>query len=125
MVEVVASRSLMLADMAGSRLPIVVAHGEGRAVFADADGAMQASAAGQVGLRYIDADNQPAEHYPANPNGSPLGVTGFCNADGRVTIMMPHPERVVRSVQHSWCPADWGDQAPWLRLFRNARRALG
>jgi phosphoribosylformylglycinamidine synthase len=125
MVEVVASRSLMLADMAGSRLPIVVAHGEGRAVFANADAAMQASAAGQVGLRYIDADNQPAEHYPANPNGSPQGVTGFCNADGRVTIMMPHPERVLRSVQHSWCPADWGDQAPWLRLFRNARRALG
>ncbi len=125
MVEVVASRSVMFDGMAGSRMPIVVAHGEGQAVFDSTDGAAKALAAEQVGLRYIDATNQPAEHYPANPNGSPQGITGLCNTDGRVTIMMPHPERVFRSVQHSWHPADWGEQAPWLRLFRNARRALG
>ncbi|MEX0451699.1 phosphoribosylformylglycinamidine synthase [Spiribacter sp. 218] len=125
MVEVLPSQSLMLGDMAGSRLPIVVAHGEGRAVFSTDAGAREAIDAGQVGLRYIDAADRPAEAYPANPNGSPLGVTGLCNADGRVTIMMPHPERVFRTVQHSWHPEEWGEDGPWLRLFRNARRALG
>lgn len=125
MVEVMPSRSLMLADMAGSKLPIVVAHGEGRAVFAADNGPRKAMAAELVGLRYIDAADNPAALYPANPNGSELGVTGFCSDDGRVTIMMPHPERVFRSVQHSWAPAEWGEDGPWMRLFRNARIALG
>jgi len=124
-VEVVKSHSLMLGDMAGSSLPIVVAHGEGRAVFDHPDGPAAAEAAGLVGLRYVDARGAPAERYPANPNGSPAGVTGLCNADGRVTIMMPHPERVFRAIQHSWCPAAWGEDGAWMRLFRNARRALG
>ena len=124
-VEVLPSRSLMLGDMAGSSLPIVVAHGEGRAVFAEPDGARQAAAAGLVGMRYVSGPGQPATRYPANPNGSPDGITGLCNDDGRVTVMMPHPERVFRSVQHSWCPADWGEDGAWMRLFRNARRALG
>lgn len=125
MVEVLPSRSVLFGDMAGSRLPVVVAHGEGRAVFADAAARLHAQANHQVGLRYIDGQNQAAADYPENPNGSIDGITGLCNADGRVTIMMPHPERVFRAVQHSWCPAPWGEQAPWLRLFRNARRALG
>ncbi|MBS3785319.1 MAG: phosphoribosylformylglycinamidine synthase [Gammaproteobacteria bacterium] len=125
MVEVLPSRSVLFGDMAGSRLPVVVAHGEGRAVFADAQVRAQAQADSLIGLRYIDGQNQPATRYPQNPNGSIDGITGLCNTDGRVTIMMPHPERVFRAVQHSWCPAPWGEDAPWLRLFRNARRALG
>ncbi len=124
MVEVLASRSIMLGDMAGSRLPIVIAHGEGRAQFARADGVEALQAAGQLGVRYINGQNEPATHYPSNPNGSPQGVTGLCNADGRVTLMMPHPERVFRSIQHSWFPATDQDAAPWLRLFENARRAF-
>lgn len=124
-VEVLPSRSLMLGDMAGSSLPIVVAHGEGRAVFPTATGAAQAQAASLVGMRYIDAADAAADRYPANPNGSPDGITGLCNADGRITIMMPHPERVFRGIQHSWCPAEWGEEGAWMRLFRNARRALG
>lgn len=125
MVEVLPSRSVLFGDMAGSRLPVVVAHGEGRAVFADANAQAQVQANNLVGLRYIDSQNQAATRYPQNPNGSIAGITGLCNTDGRVTIMMPHPERVFRAVQHSWCPAPWGEDAPWLRLFRNARRALG
>ncbi|PWG61036.1 phosphoribosylformylglycinamidine synthase [Sediminicurvatus halobius] len=125
MVEVVDSTSLLLEGMTGSRLPIVVAHGEGQAVFAADTGPRKAMAAGAVGLRYVDGRGRPAAHYPANPNGSPLGVTGFSSRDGRVTIMMPHPERVFRTVQHSWHPNEWGEDGPWMRLFRNARRALG
>ncbi len=125
MVEVLPSRSLMLADMAGSRLPIVVAHGEGRAVFGADAGPRKAMAAELVGLRYINGANEPADQYPGNPNGSPLGITGLCSEDGRVTIMMPHPERVFRTIQHSWYPSEWGEDGPWMRLFRNARRAIG
>jgi len=125
MVEVMPSRSIMLGDMAGSRLPIVVAHGEGQAVFGEEDGPHKAMGAELVGLRYVAGNDQAAEQYPANPNGSPLGVTGLCNLDGRVTIMMPHPERVFRSIQHAWHPSTWGEDGPWMRLFRNARRALG
>ena len=76
---------------------------------------------GGVGLRFIENTGDVAERYPANPNGSPSGITSVCNEDGRVTIMMPHPERVIRTRQLSWAPKDWGDDAPWLRLFRNAR----
>ena len=117
------SASILLDGMAGSHMPIAVAHGEGRAEFHDA--AQQEAAAQHVALRYISNELETAERYPANPNGSPAGITGLCNADGRVTIMMPHPERVFRTVQNSWAPADWGEEGAWLRLFRNARRWVG
>ena len=78
-----------------------------------------------VSLRYVDSTGAATEHYPENPNGSPGGITGLCNADGRVTIMMPHPERTLRTVNFSWAPADWGDISPWRRMFRNARRWVG
>ncbi|NBC49336.1 MAG: phosphoribosylformylglycinamidine synthase [Gammaproteobacteria bacterium] len=123
MVEVRESPSLLLDGMVGSRLPIVVSHGEGRAEFRDAD--HQGAASPFAPLRYIETSGEPALRYPANPNGSPDGITGLCNADGRITIMMPHPERIFRSVQHSWHPDDWGEDSPWMRLFRNARAWVG
>ena len=109
--------------MAGSHIPIAVAHGEGRAEFGSE--AQLAAVAPQIALRYIENSGERATRYPANPNGSPQGVTGLSSADGRVTIMMPHPERVVRAVQNSWHPDEWVEDAPWRRLFRNARRWLG
>jgi phosphoribosylformylglycinamidine synthase len=109
--------------MEGSRLPIAVAHGEGRAEFpSEAD---LESVRSRVALRFVEPDGAPATRYPANPNGSPEGITGLTTTDGRVTIMMPHPERVFRTVQHSWHPDDWGPDGPWLRLFRNARTWVG
>jgi phosphoribosylformylglycinamidine synthase len=125
MVEVLESPSIMLQGMAGSRLPIAVAHGEGRAEFKTPEAAAQALDAGAVALRYIDNHDRVATTYPANPNGSPLGITGLTTGDGRVTIMMPHPERLFRAVQHSWRPDAWGEAGPWMRLFRNARHWLG
>ncbi len=125
LVEVLDSPSLFLQGMAGSRLPIAVAHGEGRASFARSGGEQSARDAGLLALRYVDNHGRATESYPANPNGSPEGITGLCNADGRFTIMMPHPERVFRTVQFSWAPEDWGEDGPWLRLFRNARVAVG
>jgi len=122
LVEVGESSSLFLQDMQGSRLPIVTSHGEGRAVFADQ--AQQNAARPHVALRYVDNYGVAAERYPSNPNGSEGGVCGFSNSDGRVTIMMPHPERVARTVQHSWHPAEWGEDGPWLRMFRTVRRTL-
>ena len=123
MVEVQDTPSIMLQGMAGSRMPIAVAHGEGRAEFRDA--AHLAAAQTQVSLRYVENDGSVASLYPANPNGSPKGISGLSSADGRVTIMMPHPERVIRTVQNSWHPDDWQDYAPWMRLFRNARKWVG
>ncbi|WP_462322942.1 phosphoribosylformylglycinamidine synthase, partial [Halochromatium sp.] len=123
MVEVTPSPSILLQGMQGARLPIVVSHGEGRAEFSDA--AQQQAAGPLTALRYIEADGTPAIRYPANPNGSPDGMTGLCNTDGRVTIMMPHPERIFRTVQQSWHPDDWGEDSPWMRLFRNARVWVG
>jgi len=118
MVEVQDSPSLFLRGMAGSRMPIVVAHGEGRVVFTEPGHAGQA----HVALRYIDNHGLPTEAYPANPNGSPGGITGLCNDDGRFTIMMPHPERVFLNKQYSWLPGDWqGEDGPWMQMFRNAR----
>jgi phosphoribosylformylglycinamidine synthase len=122
MVDVPESPSLLLRGMVGSRMPIVVAHGEGRAEFRDA--AHLASAQGLVSLRFVESTGEPATRYPANPNGSPHGIAGLTNRDGRVTIMMPHPERVFRSVQFSWRPDAWLEDGPWLRLFRNARAWL-
>jgi len=123
-VEVLESPSLFLQGMAGSKLPIAVAHGEGRAVF-DSAAAEVMLAEGLVGLRYVDNRGNATEHYPENPNGSPLGITGVTTADGRFTIMMPHPERLFRAVQHSWKPDDMGEDGAWLRMFRNARVWLG
>jgi phosphoribosylformylglycinamidine synthase len=113
------SPSVLLNGMAGSRLPIVVAHGEGRAEFHDQ--AQLSSASPLTALRYVENSGEVASCYPANPNGSPEGIAGLTTEDGRVTIMMPHPERVTRSVQYSWHPDDWEEDGPWLRLFRNAR----
>ena len=110
--------------MAGSRLPIVVAHGEGRAAFASQE-ALERCDAALTALRFVDNRGAPAERYPANPNGSPRGIAALSNADGRVTIMMPHPERVFRTTQLSWHPADWGECSPWQRLFDNARTWIG
>ncbi len=125
MVEVLKSPSIFLQGMEGSRLPIAIAHGEGQAEFASANGAQQALAAGVVGLRFVDNYGNATESYPANPNGSPLGITGLSNQDGRFSVMMPHPERVFRAVQHSSRPDGWGEEGPWLRMFRNARVWLG
>ena len=121
LVEIVESPSILLKGMAGSTMPIAVAHGEGRAEFAstnDVDNAL-------VAMRYVDNYGKPTERYPNNPNGSPRGITALTTTDGRVTIMMPHPERVTRTVQHSWHPDDWGKEGPWLRLFHNARKWVG
>jgi phosphoribosylformylglycinamidine synthase len=123
LVEVCRSPSVLLQEMAGSRMPIAVAHGEGRALFDREGGSRAAQSAGVISLRYVANSGGPAIRYPANPNGSPAGITGLTSRDGRVTIMMPHPERVFLNWQNSWRPRDWdGDDAPWLRLFRNARR---
>jgi phosphoribosylformylglycinamidine synthase len=124
-VEVLPSPSLLLNGMAGSHLPIVVAHGEGRVEFGPGSGPAQILAAGLVALRYIDNDGRATEAYPANPNGSAGGITGLTTEDGRFTIMMPHPERVFRSVQYAWYPQEWSEAGPWLRLFQNARVWLG
>ncbi len=124
LVEVLPSHSILLRDMQGSVLPIAVAHGEGRALFTETTPEAVLDA-GLVALRYVDNTGAPTLRYPANPNGSPLGITGLTNADGRFTIMMPHPERVFRSVQLSWHPDDWPEEGPWLRLFLNARVWVG
>ncbi|KFN47700.1 hypothetical protein N790_07560 [Arenimonas malthae CC-JY-1] len=121
LVEVQESPSILLSGMAGSRLPVVVAHGEGFARFQQP--AHQAQAA--VALRFVDNTGAVTEAYPANPNGSPAGITGLTSRDGRATLMMPHPERVFRTLQMSWHPAGWGEDSPWMRLFRNARAWVG
>jgi phosphoribosylformylglycinamidine synthase len=123
MVEVARSPSLFFAGMAGSRLPVATAHGEGFAEFHDA--AALAAAQPLVALRYVDDRGAATEAYPYNVNGSPQGITGLTTADGRFTILMPHPERVHRSAQMSWRPAEWGDASPWMRMFRNARVWIG
>ncbi len=118
MVEIPQSPSIFFQGMAGSRLPVVVSHGEGCAVFG-------ATACPDIALRHVDNRGAPATSYPFNPNGSPEGVTGVTTPDGRFTIMMPHPERVFRTVQHSWHPAEWREDGPWMRMFRNARKWVG
>jgi phosphoribosylformylglycinamidine synthase len=122
LVEVLPSPSVLLTGMAGSRLPVAVAHGEGRAEF-DSDAAAEACAAsGLVGVRYVNPDGGVATSYPANPSGTPGGIAALCNRDGRATIIMPHPERSFRYLQNSWRPAGAGEYSGWMRLFRNARR---
>jgi phosphoribosylformylglycinamidine synthase len=122
--RVESSPSILLAGMAGSYLPVAVAHGEGRAEFTDAAAQLACDNSGTVAMRFLDNDLSVASRYPANPNGSPAGITGLSSMDGRATIMMPHPERVFRTVQNSWAPDEWGEDGGWLRLFRNARQWL-
>ncbi len=121
MVEIPDSPSIFLKGMAGSKLPIVVSHGEGRAVFAAPADRQKAL----VALRYVDNRGAVATTYPFNPNGSPDGIAGLTTADGRFTIMMPHPERIFRTAQMSWHPQGWGEDGPWLTMFRNARKWIG
>ncbi len=120
LLEVGESPSLFLRGMGGSRIPVAVAHGEGRAVF---DTGIDRSAV-DVAVRYVEG-GQVALQYPANPNGSPDGIAGVTSRDGRATILMPHPERTLRTANFSWAPADWPEPSPWLRMFRNARAWLG
>lgn len=117
--------SVLLQGMEDSRFPLAVAHGEGMAHFAAADEMQQLVTGNGVAIRYVNNRGEKTEVYPANPNGSPDGIAGVCSADGRVTIMMPHPERVFRASQNSWHPDDWVEDAPSLRMFRNARKWLG
>ena len=121
LVQVQESDSIFLQGMAGSHMPIAIAHGEGHAEFASTADLDACKQGGQVALRYVDNYGQPTEAYPANPNGSVEGITGLTAANGRVTIMMPHPERVYRSLQNSWAPDEWQEDGPWMRMFRNAR----
>lgn len=125
LVEVTDSPSLLLQGMAGSHMPIAVSHGEGRVEVRDAAHLAALESKGLVALRFIDNSGSVTERYPANPNGSPNGITAVSSEDGRVTIMMPHPERVFRTVSHSWHPEQWGEDGPWMRIFRNARKQLG
>ena len=122
MARIEESPSLMTLGMAGSRFPLAVAHGEGRAEFSSAEDLSNLESRGGVALRFVDGSGSQAETYPANPNGSPQGITGVTSRDGRVTLMMPHPERVFRACQNSWHPQEWGEDAPAMRLFRNARK---
>ncbi|MBF7682044.1 phosphoribosylformylglycinamidine synthase [Acinetobacter sp. B5B] len=120
-VTVEKSNSVLLQDMHGSILPIAVAHGEGRVV-TNADHLTELNRNDQVILRYVDSHGQPTQHYPMNPNGSPEAIAGVTSNDGRATIMMPHPERNFRAIQHSWAPESWDQDGAWLRMFRNARK---
>jgi phosphoribosylformylglycinamidine synthase len=125
LVEVTASPSMFMQGMAGSRMPIAVSHGEGHVEVRDAVHLSQLEHANLVALRFVDNNGQVTENYPANPNGSPNGITAVTNLSGRVTVMMPHPERVFRTVSNSWHPEEWGEDSPWMRMFRNARKQLG
>ncbi|MDN4503171.1 phosphoribosylformylglycinamidine synthase [Alteromonadaceae bacterium BrNp21-10] len=125
MVEVQQSKSVFFQGMQGSRMPIAVSHGEGHAEFSSMNTAEQANAAQAVALKFVDNYGRVTEQYPANPNGSVMGITGLTSADGRATIMMPHPERVFRTVAHSWHPEEWQEDSPWMRMFRNARVFVG
>ncbi len=121
MVEVPKNPSILFEGMAGSRMPVVVSHGEGYADFGSAKRQKEAL----IALRYVDNYGKATETYPFNPNGSPQGITGLTTADGRFTIMMPHPERVFRALQNSWRPADWNESGAWMRMFQNARNWVG
>ncbi|EED2505577.1 phosphoribosylformylglycinamidine synthase, partial [Salmonella enterica subsp. enterica serovar Chester] len=125
LVEVTQSPSLLLQGMVGSQMPIAVSHGEGRVEVRDDTHLAALESKGLVALRYVDNFGHVTETYPANPNGSPNGITAVTTENGRVTIMMPHPERVFRTVANSWHPENWGEDSPWMRIFRNARKQLG
>jgi phosphoribosylformylglycinamidine synthase len=125
LVEIQESPSVLFKGMAGSRMPIAVSHGEGHAEFSSEEAIGEANDSGTVSMRYVDNYGQVTETYPANPNGSPDGITALTTTDGRVTIMMPHPERVFRTVANSWHPDEWQEDSPWVRMFRNARAFIG
>lgn len=125
LVQIQTSPSLFFTDMAGSHMPIAVAHGEGRVEVKHDDHLTAIEHANLVAMRFIDNFAKVTENYPANPNGSPNGITAVTSRDGRATIMMPHPERVFRTVANSWHPNNWGEDSPWMRMFRNARKQLG
>ncbi|ENM5926062.1 phosphoribosylformylglycinamidine synthase [Vibrio mimicus] len=125
LVEVQKSPSLFFSEMAGSRMPIAVSHGEGRVEVRAAQHLAAIEQSGTVAIRFVDNFGQPTQAYPSNPNGSPNAITGLTTQDGRVTIMMPHPERVFRTVANSWHPDNWGENGAWMRMFQNARKYLG
>ncbi|WP_145505155.1 phosphoribosylformylglycinamidine synthase [Yersinia alsatica] len=125
LVEVTNSPSLFMQDMAGSRMPIAVSHGEGRVEVRDAAHLATLEQSNLVALRFVNNQGVVTEQYPANPNGSAQGITAVTSASGRATVMMPHPERVFRTVSNSWHPEEWGEDSPWMRMFRNARKQLG
>ena len=122
LVRIEQSNSIMLSGMQGSVMPIAVSHGEGRVEFSSSNELAKLNRSNQVTLRFLENNLQVASLYPANPNGSPEGISGVTSADGRVTLMMPHPERVFRTVLNSWHPQDWGEDSGWMRIFRNARQ---
>jgi phosphoribosylformylglycinamidine synthase len=124
-VRIERSPSLLFAGMEGAVLPVAVAHGEGRAEFGDGAAADAFSASGLVAARFVDNHHRVTQRYPLNPNGSPAGMTALTSRDGRATILMPHPERVFRSACLSWAPRGWGEDSPWMRLFRNGRQWVG
>jgi phosphoribosylformylglycinamidine synthase len=125
LVQVADTPSVLMSGMAGSHLPVAISHGEGRAEFENANALSECDQSGLVSLRYLNNDLSVADTYPANPNGSPNGIGSVTSADGRVTIMMPHPERVYRAVTNSWKPEEWTEDGGWLRVFRNARVFVG
>ncbi|GIB14399.1 phosphoribosylformylglycinamidine synthase [Vibrio cholerae] len=125
LVEVQKSPSLFFSEMAGSRMPIAVSHGEGRVEVRDAEHLAAIEQSDTVAIRFVDNFGQPTQAYPSNPNGSPNAITGLTTQDGRVTIMMPHPERVFRTVANSWHPDNWGENGAWMRMFQNARKYFG
>jgi len=125
LVEITKSSSLFLRGMEGSILPIATSHGEGRTQYHQMNDRKALDQHNQISLRYVDNYGRPSELYPSNPNGSAGGLAGFCSEDGRATIIMPHPERVIRKQQHSWCPPDWEEDGPWLEIFYNAREWIG
>jgi len=125
LVEVVQSPSIFFAGMTGSRMPVAVAHGEGLAEFSSQGNIDSLVAGNLMSLRFVDNHGNATEHYPSNPNGSPRGLTGITTPDGRVTLLMPHPERVYRTLQNSWHPDGWAEDSPWMRIFRNARVWVG
>jgi phosphoribosylformylglycinamidine synthase len=122
LVRVEESPSIFLQGMAGSHMPIAISHGEGRAEFSSQKAMDRLLSSNQVAMRFLNNHGEVASGYPANPNGSPEGITGVSSSDGRATLMMPHPERVYRTVQNSWHPDDWGEDGAWMRIFRNARK---
>jgi len=125
LVEVLPTPSLFFQGMQGSRIPIAVSHGEGQAEFARLSDLDACTANNLIAMRFVDNHGQLATRYPANPNGSPQGITAITNVDGRITALMPHPERVYRTVQNSWHPEHWGEDGAWTRMFRNARVWVG
>ncbi|MCW8834449.1 MAG: phosphoribosylformylglycinamidine synthase [Colwellia sp.] len=125
LVQIQESPSVLFKGMAGSMMPIAVSHGEGRTEFSSDEAIDAANNSGTVSMRYVNNYGEVTETYPANPNGSADGITSLTTTDGRVTIMMPHPERVFRTVANSWHPDSWGEDSPWVRMFRNARAFIG